>query len=141
MPLRSDTLSQLAAMRDALPTALGRQTEQKEAALRLLNARLSACRPQKRLDAEAERLAQKRAQLHQAICVRLSMGEAALAQRRRELDMLSPYRVLARGYAIVTKEGAAVRSSAQVAGGDVVAIRFASGMADAQILNIQHEEG
>ena len=55
--------------------------------------------------------------------------------------MLSPYRVLARGYAIVTKEGGAVRSSAQVAGGDVVAIRFASGMADAQILNIQHEEG
>ena len=73
--------------------------------------------------------------------MRLSLGEAALAQRRRELDMLSPYRVLARGYAIVTKGGAAVRSSAQVAGGDVVAIRFASGMADAQILNIQQEGG
>lgn len=140
-PLRSETLAQLTAMRDALPTALGRQTEQKEASLRLLNARLSACRPQKRLCAEAERLAQKRAQLRQAIGARLSLGEAALAQRRRELDMLSPYRVLARGYAIVTKEGAAVRSSAQVAGGDVVAIRFARGMADAQILNIQHEEG
>lgn len=140
-PMRSETLAQLAGLREALTGALGRQTEQKEASLRLLEARLSACRPQQRLCAEAERLAQKRAQLRQAIGARLSLGEAALAQRRRELDMLSPYRVLARGYAIVTKEGAAVRSSAQVAGGDVVAIRFASGMADAQILNIQHEEG
>ena len=127
-------------MRDALTGALGRQTEQKEASLRLLEARLSACRPRRRLDAEAERLAQKRAQLRQAIGGRLSLGEAALAQRRRELDMLSPYRVLARGYVIVIKGSAAIRSSAQVAGGDVVTIRFASGMADAQILSSQSEE-
>lgn len=139
-PIRSETLAQLAAMRDALTGALGRQTEQKEASLRLLEARLSACRPRRRLDAEAERLAQKRAQLRQAIGGRLSLGESALAQRRRELDMLSPYRVLARGYAIVTKGSAAIRSSAQVAGGDVVTIRFASGMADAQILSSQSEE-
>ena len=140
-PMRSETLAQIAGLREALTGALGRQTEQKEASLRLLEARLSACRPQKRLSAEAERLAQKRAQLRQAIGARLSLGEAALAQRRRELDMLSPYRVLARGYAIVTKEGGAVRSSAQVAGGDVVAIRFASGTADARILSSQSEEG
>ena len=140
-PMRSETLAQIAGLREALTGALGRQTEQKEASLRLLEARLSACRPRRRLDAEAERLAQKRAQLRQAIGGRLSLGEAALAQRRRELDMLSPYRVLARGYAIVTKEGGAVRSSAQVAGGDVVAIRFASGTADARILSSQSEEG
>ena len=140
-PMRSETLAQIAGLREALTGALGRQTEQKEASLRLLEARLSACSPQKRLCAEAERLAQKRAQLRQAIGARLSLGEAALAQRRRELDMLSPYRVLARGYAIVTKEGGAVRSSAQVAGGDVVAIRFASGTADARILSSQSEEG
>ena len=140
-PLRSETLAQLAAMREALSGALGRQTEQKEASLRLLGARLSACRPQKRLDAEAERLAQKRTQLQQAMFRRLALEEGLLAQRRRELDMLSPYRVLSRGYAIVTRNGAAIRSSEQVAGGDVVEIRFASGMADAQILNRRSEEG
>lgn len=139
-PMRSETLAQLAALRDALDGALGWQMEQKEASLRLLEARLSACRPRRRLDAEAERLAQKRAQLRQAIGGRLSLGESALAQRRRELDMLSPYRVLARGYAIVTKGGTAVRSSSQVTACDVVTIRFASGMADAQILSSQSEE-
>ena len=139
--LRSETLAQLAALRDALDGALGWQMEQKEASLRLLEARLCACRPRRRLDAEAERLAQIRAQLRRAINGRLSLEGAALNQRRRELDMLSPYRVLSRGYAIVTKGGAAVRSSEQVAGGDVVAIRFASGMADAQILNRSVEEG
>ena len=140
-PLRSETIAQLAAMRETLSGALGRQMEQKEASLRLLGARLSACRPQKRLHAEMERLAQSRTQLRRAMEGRLSLAGTALAQRRRELDMLSPYRVLARGYAIVSRNGAAIRSSAQVAGGDLVAIRFASGTADAQILSSQGEEG
>lgn len=140
-PVRSETLAQLAAMREVLSGAIDWQTEQKEASLRLLEARLSACSPQKRLDMEAERLAQKRAQLGRAMDARFSLADAALAQRGRELDMLSPYRVLARGYAIVTKDGAAVRSSAQIAGGDAVTIRFASGMADAQIVSICGEEG
>lgn len=139
-PLRSETLMQLAAMREELSGAMGWQMAQKEAALRLMEARLSACDPQRRLCAEAERLAQTRALLRRAMDARLAQADAALAQRGRELDMLSPYCVLARGYAIVTKDGAAVRSSAQIAGGDVVALRFASGMADAQILN-RREEG
>lgn len=139
-PLRSETLMQLAAMREELSGAMGWQMAQKEAALRLMEARLSACDPQRRLCAEAERLVQTRALLRRAMDARLAQADAALAQRGRELDMLSPYRVLARGYAIVTKDGAAVRSSAQIAGGDVVALRFASGMADAQILN-RREEG
>lgn len=139
-PLRSETLMQLAAMWEELSGAMGWQIAQKEAALRLMEARLSACDPQRRLCAEAERLAQTRALLRRAMDARLAQADAALAQRGRELDMLSPYRVLARGYAIVTKDGAAVRSSAQIAGGDVVALRFASGMADAQILN-RREEG
>lgn len=139
-PLRSETLMQLAAMWEELSGAMGWQIAQKEAALRLMEARLSACDPRRRLCAEAERLAQARALLRRAMDARLAQADAALAQRGRELDMLSPYRVLARGYAIVTKDGAAVRSSAQIAGGDVVALRFASGMADAQILN-RREEG
>ena len=44
-PMRSETLAQIAGLREALTGALGRQTEQKEASLRLLEARLSACRP------------------------------------------------------------------------------------------------
>lgn len=140
-PQRSETLAQLAAMREALSGALRAQMGQKEASLRLLEARLSACRPEKRLSAEAERLAQRRAHLRRAIDGRLSHEETALAQRRRELTMLSPYHVLSRGYAIVTRNGAAVRSAKQVAGGDAVSIRFASGTADAQIVSIRTEEG
>lgn len=140
-PLRSETLMRLAAMREALSEAALWQTAQKEASLRLLETRLSACSPQRRLDREAERLAQTRTQLGRAMDARFSLADAALAQRGRELTMLSPYRVLARGYAIVTKDGAAICSPAQIAGGDVVAIRFASGMADAQIISIRGEEG
>ena len=71
---------------------------------------------------------------------RVSEAREKLKTVSRTLEAMNPENVLARGYAIVTKGGAAVRSSAQVAGGDVVAIRFASGMADAQILSSQSEE-
>ena len=140
-PLRSETLARLDTLREGLSGALAWQMAQKEASLRLLSATLAACMPKKRLEAETQRLAQCRQQLRRAMDARLAQEETALAQRRRELEMLSPYRVLARGYAIVTRAGEAVRASEQLSGGDVVAIRFANGMADAQILNIKGEEG
>jgi len=56
-----------------------------------------------------------------------------LGQRMREMDMLSPYRVLERGYAIVTLNGRPVRAASQLAAGDRIAVRFADGEISAQI--------
>ena len=140
VPVRSETMQALGSMREALRGALGWQITQKEAKLSLLGARLSAAQPEKRLRAEEERLALAKKNLRAALDGVILKRENALAQRMRELDMLSPYRVLARGYAIVTKDGMPVRSGAQLAAGDFVNMRFADGAALAQILDCSGRE-
>jgi len=135
VPVRSETQSAIAAMKEALHDALVSQIRQKEARLTLLRTKLSAAEPRSRIAAEEKRLALAKKDLHAAMERAFARNENHLAQRRRELEMLSPYRVLARGYAIVTKNGLPVRSSAQLAAGDFVNMRFADGAALAQVLD------
>ena len=89
-------------LRQALTAGAGRA----EARLDVARARLRAAHPRARLAGAAERL-------------------AAL---RRELDALSPARVLERGYAIVrTADGTVVRRASQVATGDPLTVGLAHG--------------
>ena len=74
-----------------------------------------------------------RAQLDAAYERGMIQREQRLMQYRRELEMLSPYRVLSRGYAIVTKGGAPVQSAAQIAAGDLLSLRFADGVIGAEV--------
>ena len=135
VPVRSETQSSIAAMKAALHDALVWQIGRKEARLALLQTRLSSAEPRSRIAAEEKRLALAKKNLHAAMERAFAQSENRLAQRRRELEMLNPYRVLARGYAIVTKNGLPVRSSAQLAAGDFVNMRFADGAALAQVLD------
>ncbi len=141
VPLRGETAQRLAAMRAALDGAMDMQIQKKETALRLLHTALGAHRPEKRLEAVQTQLDRLRERMELAIAQRIAHAETALDQRRRELDILSPYRVLMRGYAIVTHGSSAVRSAGKLAAGDMVTLRFADGTAQAQILVSQDEEG
>ncbi|MBX3198513.1 MAG: exodeoxyribonuclease VII large subunit [Labilithrix sp.] len=64
---------------------------------------------------------------------------AALAGR---LDAMSPLKVLARGYAIVTRsaDGRAVRDAAEVAVGDALHVRVASGAFDAEVTRADRDD-
>ena len=74
--------------------------------------------------------------LREALCrgmeERINRAQTELRQKKRELEMLSPYRVLERGYAIVTRDGKPV-TAGQLAAGDGVRIRFADGIVGARI--------
>jgi exodeoxyribonuclease VII large subunit len=63
---------------------------------------------------------------------RLALAQAAL-------DGEDPTRPLARGYAIVTKNGAAVRDAATLDEGDVVSARLNRGTFDARVESVQTE--
>lgn len=139
VPLKHEVLTQLERMREALWEAAAWQLERKRAALDILGARLMLCQPAKRLCAEQQRLAEKKEVLRQTMNRRLLACESVLYQRLRELDMLSPYRVLSRGYAIITKNGQPVSSAAQLEAGDRIAIRFADGETGAQVIQNQQE--
>lgn len=133
VPLRSEMIAQLSEMKEALQGAALWQIEKKQADLRLASVRLAACRPEKKLELEAQRLAAMREALHLAIGSRFAAAQDALALRMRELELLSPYRVLARGYAIVSVGGRAVSAASQLAAGDLAALRFADGTIRARI--------
>jgi len=140
VPVRQETLQTLSSMKAALLDALARQLEQKRAKLNLLLTQLSAAQPESRLREEEKRLALAKKNLRAALDGAILKKENTLAQRMRELEMLSPYRVLARGYAIVTKDGMPVRSGTQLAAGDFVNMRFADGAALAQVLDRSGKE-
>lgn len=133
VPLREKMLTQLGEMKEALFSAVFWQLERKEAALNTLGVRLSLCRPENRLREQARSLAMRKEALMQGVTRQVDGAARRLMQRRRELEMLSPYRVLERGYAIVTRDGKPVRAAAELAAGEQIAVRFADGVAAARI--------
>lgn len=141
VPVRQEILAQLDAMKEELQSAAARQLERKYAALDILGARLALCRPEKRLCAQAQQLAAKKEALSAAMSRCLDDAQRRLMQRMRELEMLSPYRVLSRGYAIITRDGLPVTAAGQLCAGDRIAIRFADGEAAAQIQDVDKQEG
>ena len=141
VPLKQEILAQLESMKQALQSAANWQLERRRTALDMLGARLALGQPERRLSAEMQRLAEKREALRLAMDRRLTACESVLPQRMRELDMLSPYRVLARGYANVTKDGQPVSAAAQLCAGDRIAIRFADGEVGAHVAERNQQEG
>ncbi len=141
VPLKQEILARLEELKQAIGSAAGWQLERRRTALDMLGARLMLCQPERRLGAETQRLSEKREALRQAMDRRWTACEGILHQRMRELDMLSPYRVLARGYAIVTRDGQPVSAAAQLRAGDRIAIRFVDGEVGARIDEDDRQEG
>lgn len=139
VPLRSEIVAQLDGMKAALGGAMRAQMERKEAELAVMAARLSASRPGRKLAQEDKRLAALNASLHAAVSRRLERADAWLLQRRRELEMLSPYRVLARGYALVTQDSKPIKAAKQLSAGSMISIRFADGSVQARVAD-DHQE-
>lgn len=140
VPLRRELEKQLSEMESALRDGVLMQIARKRTKLELMQMQLLSQKPESRLLQEGRRLERLRAELDRQIQLRLSEKKSMLAQRMRELEMLSPYRVLARGYAIVTKDGIPVVSQAQLRTGDRIALRFADGEVAAVIRASREDE-
>jgi len=139
VPVLMETEQRIAAMREALARSALLQIGKKEATIHLMRARLSGCSPQVKLAEAEKRMAAIRRQLKERMDRAIDSRTSLLAQYRRELDMLSPYRVLARGYAIVTTGGCPVASASGIRPGDRAVIRFADGTAEAVIASVRAE--
>ena len=87
------------------------------------------------------RVAGERRAAADRMAARLASASEKLGVAAGRLEALSPLRVLARGYAIVTKEGEAtpVTDAASLAAGDGVRVRLARGRAVARILSTETE--
>ena len=133
MPLRSDWFERLASLKEELKAGAYSAIQERRAALGLARTRFQANQPAKRLEAMCERLAKTRAQMQANMCRSLNVQRQRLAQKRRELALLSPDRVLSRGYAVVLREGKAVTSVSALNAGEDVVLRLADGSIGARI--------
>ncbi|HZU18724.1 MAG TPA: exodeoxyribonuclease VII large subunit [Candidatus Dormibacteraeota bacterium] len=112
------------------------QIRQRQELLRSLSGRLEAAAA-RGLRRRAAELAGRDlpTRLERALDRRLQAAEAALAQRLRRLEALSPERVLARGYSITFDEtGRVLTSAADTAPGRAVSVRLARGTLAARVV-------
>jgi exodeoxyribonuclease VII large subunit len=131
-----------------------RLARERDSATRL-GARLGAAHPRERIARDHARASEMASRLSavartdikdridraQALSQRLSALAPRLVAARSErvsslagrLDAMSPLKVLARGYAIVTREGRAVRDPSEVGPGDSLHVRVADGAFDAEV--------
>jgi exodeoxyribonuclease VII large subunit len=90
-----------------------------------------------------EQVAQQRRAAADRMAARVALANEKLSVAAGRLEALSPLRVLARGYAVVTKEGnaAPVTDAASVAAGDGLRVRLARGRLRARVLSteVDHE--
>lgn len=101
--------------------ARGRR-EQRELAQRLAHRH-----PERVLGRARGQLAQLSGRMAAAMREQLSSRREAFGSCAAQLDALSPLAVLARGYAIATRDGIAILSSQELAPGDIVKVRVAHG--------------
>ncbi|OIO98837.1 MAG: exodeoxyribonuclease VII large subunit [Anaerolineae bacterium CG2_30_64_16] len=100
-----------------------------------LTRRLTRLSPALRLAGDRQRVDDLSRRASLAMAHRLTSIRARLGGQRLQLSALDPARVLARGYAIVSKPDATVVSSTtQVAAGDPLRVRVADGAFDAQVV-------
>jgi len=101
--------------------------------LRLGAAGLAAQHPAVQIAQLGERLAHLLENHRAAMRRRLLLSSHRLSLQIRSLDTLNPSKILARGFATVSKGDRLVTSVQQLASGDAVSIRLADGTADARI--------
>jgi len=98
-----------------------------------LDGRLRLFSPTRRLQTEQQRLDELSRRVNAAQAHRLELAAARLKGLENRLTALSPLAVLARGYAVITKDKKVVASKSQVRGGDALHVRLRDGEFDARV--------
>lgn len=92
-----------------------------------LAARLSGQHPRSRIDERRRRLRQLRRALQASTAFRLRHGVQRLAELGRTLEAVSPLATLQRGYSVLRRDGALLRSVRDAATGDRLEAQLADG--------------
>lgn len=104
-----------------LDSAMQQQFRQKAQELERLSDRLKLRSPAHRQELAQQELAHLQQRLEKGMALRLEQCREQLAQQAARLEMLSPLKILGRGYALAYHGEELVRSAAQVQPGDPAA--------------------
>lgn len=139
------TLAQHAQRLDMLHARLGRAAENRLARARerraVQHARLQRFHPQAAVEAARQRTESRRRELTAAMQARLREKRSRFAAELRQLDALSPLKVMGRGYSLVYDEGAQhlIKSRAEVSPGDTVIIKLNDGQLDCEVKGVRED--
>ena len=122
---RQNWLCRMQARR--LDSAMQQQLRQKAQELERLSDRLKMQSPAHRQELAQQELAHLQQRLEKGMALRLEQCREQLAQQAARLEMLSPLKILGRGYALAYHGEELVRSAAQVQPGDRLRLRLAEG--------------
>jgi exodeoxyribonuclease VII large subunit len=103
------------------------------------NRRLDYRSPQRAIGARRERLIRLSGAIEASILRYMRKVESAFHRAAAGLDRVDPLAPLARGYAIVTHAGKAVKDAAELRGGDAIEARFERGAALARVESVKEE--
>lgn len=123
---------------DRLRFSLQERVHTATAALQRAEQWLSRLHPDHRLSREMERLKLLSYRLERGMHTSMERQQHRLSVAIRQLDALSPLKVMQRGYALVYSEkGVLVRSAQEVNLGDVLQVRLRDGLLDCQVYSIE----
>lgn len=105
-----------------------------------LNSRLLKFSPENNLKINNQKLCMLEKGLKNAITARLRNCEALLNSKMTALDVLSPVKVLSRGYSLVYNEEKLINNASQATIGDKLSIRTGNGSIIAEVTDIITED-
>lgn len=123
----------LTRLKTQLRQALRTQLDRAGFSVAILRQRALPYRPD--TASRRELLKQRRTDLQSAVLRTISDQRLHLQGLMKSLHLLAPERVLERGYSIVELDGEILRNSADVAAGNVIAVRLARGQLTAEVLS------
>ena len=132
---KEQLIAAVRTMKMRLDEGMKRCIKQKRAELELAKERLSAVHPGKKLKENRASLNALHARIRERMQYWLQMERKRLSGAKQSLELLSPYQVLSRGYAIVMKGDSVVTSMEQLSKGDRLRIRFKDGAVCASVMN------
>ena len=138
MPVRAEEEDKIVRLSQRIRQALLRKSQLECQRLDSLLSRPVLAQPLKRIETEQRELNQLTAQLKNAAAGYLQHAERDFAVLAGKLDMLSPLKVLSRGYAVAReKNGRSLVSTALVHPGDLVDIWLSDGILDCTVNQIR----
>jgi exodeoxyribonuclease VII large subunit len=127
VPNRADTLSTVQQQQQRLAQALNYQLTTREQRLQNLQRALTRLTPRAQLDRQRQQVDDATRALNSVWQRQLQTWRAQLVGKQQQLVALNPLAILARGYAIVRKQGRAITHTQQVSDGDALQVRVSDG--------------
>ncbi|GMK46322.1 exodeoxyribonuclease VII large subunit [Paenibacillus glycanilyticus] len=138
-----DQAQRLDRLQERLQHRTLRLTERGKAKLERLQSQLAGHHPGEQAAFAAKRLQGDVKRLEQAMVSSLKERRLQLHSAIRQLDALSPLKVMARGYSLVydEQEKRLIKSIADVQPGDLVRVKVADGQLDCHVWSMKGEDG